>query len=225
MHRRRKASLVIQALSVKRATPEELAEIRKLLVYSRTLAHLEQLRASAPVLAVAANGGSLLLRIQRLLAVPERRAPLHSGLLVGSLAAALLAVVLGAARQAEATGAASEPSAQQAQAPPASEEVRPFEAGMTCPMRLSGDIPRLPDSMLPALSSPGASILFIVECTLSVEGVATDCEIVTPRPELKELEVEVLRAMATSRYKPVTDQGRPIAVRYVFNIRLTPPKP
>jgi beta-lactamase regulating signal transducer with metallopeptidase domain len=40
------------------------------LLYSRTLATLEQLRANPPALAVAANGGSLLMRIQRLLAGP-----------------------------------------------------------------------------------------------------------------------------------------------------------
>jgi beta-lactamase regulating signal transducer with metallopeptidase domain len=189
-------------------------------LYSRTLAHLEQLRA-APALAVAANGGSLLLRIQRLISVPERRAPMHSWRLAGSLAAALLVVMLGAALPAQATGAAPEPSAPQA--PLTSEEVPPFEPGMTRPMKLSGDVPRIPESMRPPRYPPDTSWLLIVKCTLTVEGLATDCELIEPKPELRELEAEVLRAMATQRFKPVTSQGSPIAVRYTFNIRITLP--
>jgi beta-lactamase regulating signal transducer with metallopeptidase domain len=192
-------------------------------LYSRTLAHLEQLRASAPALGVAANGGSLLLRIQRLLAVPERRAPLHPWRLAGSLAAALLVGVLGASLPARATGAAPEPSASQA--PLMSGEVPPFGAGMTFPQRLSGDIPRIPESMMPPRYPPDTSWLLLVKCTLTVEGLATDCELINPKPELRELEAEVLRVMATSRFKPVTSQGSPIAVRYTFNTRITLPKP
>lgn len=194
-------------------------------LYSRTLAHLEQLRASAPVLAVAANGGSLLLRIQRLLAVPERGVSLHPWRLAGSLAAALLVVVLGAALPAQATGATPEPSAPRAQAPLTSEELPPFGPGMTRPQKLSGDIPRIPDSMLPPRYPPDTTWLLITTCTLSVEGLATDCELINPKPELWELEAEVLRVMATQRYKPVTSQGKPITVRYTFNIRITLPKP
>jgi TonB family protein len=84
------------------------------LMYSRALATLEQFRVTVPTPAVAANGGSLLLRIQRLLAAPRSGAPLHPWRLAGSLAAAMLIVVLGAARQAQATGATSEPPAQKA---------------------------------------------------------------------------------------------------------------
>jgi bla regulator protein blaR1 len=191
-------------------------------LYSRTLAHLEQLRA-APALAVAANGGSLLLRIQRLIAVPERRVPMHPWRLAGSLAAALLVVVLGAALPALATGAAPEPSASQA--PLGSEEVPPYKPGMTRPERLSGDIPRIPDSMMPPRYPPGTSWLIITKCTITAEGLVTDCELIEPKPELRELQAEVLRAMATARFKPVTSQGNPIAVRYTFNIRITLPTP
>ncbi|WP_309892083.1 M56 family metallopeptidase [Archangium sp.] len=203
------------------------------LLYSRALATLEQLRVSVPVPALAANGGSLLSRIQRLLAVPEGGAPLHPWKLVGALAAALLVVVLGAARQAQATGATeaiSEPPVQEeAEAPLASYELPSFQEGlMTRPMKLSGDIPQIPKSMLPPLAPPGTypwKIRMNVECTISTEGSLTDCVLGGSEgwPEMAELEAEVLRVLATGRYKPVTYQGAPIAVRYVFNIRITPP--
>lgn len=91
-------------------------------------------------------------------------------------------------------------------------------------MKLSGDIPRLPESMMPPRYPPGTSWLLLVKCTLTVEGLVTDCELIDPNPELRELEAEVLRVLATQRYKPVTSQGSPIAVRYTFNIRITLPK-
>jgi BlaR1 peptidase M56/Gram-negative bacterial TonB protein C-terminal len=194
------------------------------LFYSRVLATLEQLRATVPAPALAANGGSLLLRIQRLLAVPKGGEALHPWRLTGSLAAALLILVLGAARQAQATGETSKPSAPQARTTPAWTETIPrFQEGMTRPEKLSGDRPQLTDSMLALLPPQGQ--LLLVECTLTAEGSVTDCAVVSPRPELAELEAESIRALLSTRYKPVTFEGKPLAVRYVFNLRFTPPKP
>jgi beta-lactamase regulating signal transducer with metallopeptidase domain len=68
------------------------------LTYARALAALEQMRVVTPQLAVAASGGSLLVRIQRLL---RHRAPARSGFqnwLAGFLA---LATVLGLVAAAE----------------------------------------------------------------------------------------------------------------------------
>lgn len=199
------------------------------LMYSRALATLEQLRVSVPAPALAANGGSLLHRIQRLLASPQGGAPLHPWRLAGSLAALALLAVLGMARQAQATGATSAPPAQKAQAPaPATafEVIVPFTEGMTRPERLSGDIPQIPGSMLPPRAPAGSiptNYLLIAQCTLPADGSIRDCSIVDPKPQLAELEAEVLRALLTSRYKPVTSQGQPISVRYTFNIRITLP--
>ena len=70
------------------------------LTYARALAALEQMRAVTPRLAVAANGGSLLVRIQRLL---RRRAPARSGFqnwLAGFLALATVFGLLAAAETA-----------------------------------------------------------------------------------------------------------------------------
>lgn len=183
------------------------------LMYSRALATLEHLRVSVPAPALAANGGSLLQRIQRLLAAPQRGAPLHPWRLVGSLAALTLLVVLGTARQAQATGTTSEP-------------IVPFTEGMTRPERLSGDVPRFPDSMLPPRAPAGSiptNYLLFAQCTLPADGSIRDCAIVSPKPELAELEAEVIRALLTSRYKPVTSEGQPISVRYTFTLRLTLP--
>lgn len=61
--------------------------------YARALADLEQLRLHMPALAMAANGGSLLHRIQRLvLPRPNRTAPAALCLTAGGLLAAALAV-------------------------------------------------------------------------------------------------------------------------------------
>ena len=49
-----------------------VAACGNVLVYARALAELEQLRVASPRLAVAANGGSLLRRIQRLIGRPAR---------------------------------------------------------------------------------------------------------------------------------------------------------
>ncbi|NTX64169.1 energy transducer TonB [Myxococcus sp. CA051A] len=65
-------------------------------LYARALALIEQLRAPpSALLALGADGGSLLARIRRLLAVPEPRAPRRSWRLVSGLGGAALAVALG----------------------------------------------------------------------------------------------------------------------------------
>ncbi|MCP3164254.1 M56 family metallopeptidase [Myxococcus qinghaiensis] len=65
-------------------------------LYARALAHIEQLRAPpSALLALGADGGSLLGRIRRLLAVPEAHAPRRSWRLVSGLGGAALALALG----------------------------------------------------------------------------------------------------------------------------------
>ena len=198
------------------------------LMYSRALATLEQLRTSTPAPALAANGGSLLLRIQRLLATPQGGAPLHPWRLAGSLVAALLVVVLGAARQAQATGTNSEPPAQKASnaatlstsegaAVGSDSDVLPFGAGMTRPERISGPIPQYTKEALEKQSEG----LMIVKCIITLEGLVRKCRIIKPLPFMEEA---VLDALYQSRYKPVTLEGRPIQVDYTFNIKLTLPK-
>jgi TonB family protein len=196
------------------------------LLYSRALATLEQLRACPPAPAVAANGGSLLLRIQRLLAVPRAGAPLHPWRLAGSLAAALLVVVLGAARTAQATGATPESGSREPTLPVATAEQQaclpeptdtlPFGAGMTRPEKLSGPVPQYTKEAL----EQRIQGLMIVKCIITVEGAVRNCRIIRPLPFMEEA---VLDALYQARFKPVTLQGKPIQVDYTFNIKLSLP--
>lgn len=202
------------------------------LLYSRTLATLEQLRTIAPVPAVAANGGSLLLRIQRLLAVPRSGASLQPWRLAGSLSVALLVVVLGVTQPAQATGTSSEPPAQKAPEPnvsqpmqpvptteqEASTDTLPFGDGMTRPQKLWGPIPQYTKEALENRTEG----LMIVKCTITVEGEVRKCRILQPLPFMEEA---ILDALYQSRYKPVMLHGRPVQVDYTFNIRLSLPNP
>lgn len=207
------------------------------LLYSRALATLEQLRVSIPAPALAANGGSLLGRIQRLLAAPQGGAPLHPWRLAGSLVAATLLVVLGAARQAQATGETSEPPAPKTKAASSSPEASPpflvdtplytegagtdtlpFGAGMTRPERISGPIPLYTKEAL----EKRVEGLMVVKCVITLQGEVRQCRIIQPLPFM---EAAVLDALYQSRYKPVMLEGKPIQVDYTFNIRLALPKP
>jgi beta-lactamase regulating signal transducer with metallopeptidase domain len=58
------------------------------LIYARALAELEQLRSLAPGLAVAANGGALINRIQRLIGSPARASHRFESWLAGVIALA-----------------------------------------------------------------------------------------------------------------------------------------
>lgn len=118
------------------------------LMYSRALATLETLRVSIPAPALAANGGFLLQRIQRLLAAPQGSAPLHPWRLAGSLTVLALLVVLGTARQSQATGVPSKPPAPEAAALAAPAPATPVEEAdpLNTPKRGSeqrfGDAPK-----------------------------------------------------------------------------------
>ena len=57
--------------------------------------------------------------------------------------------------------------------------------------------------------------LLIVRCILSVEGRAEDCRIV--KPLVPALDREVLQWLAGSSWSPVTLDGKPQRVSYVFN--------
>ncbi|HKP85058.1 MAG TPA: M56 family metallopeptidase [Blastocatellia bacterium] len=69
-----------------------VATCGNVLIYARALAELEQLRTVAPQLAVAASGGKLITRIQRLIGSPARSSHRFESWLAGVIA---LAIVLG----------------------------------------------------------------------------------------------------------------------------------
>lgn len=100
------------------------------IIYARALAGMEQLRSSLPGLAMAANGGGLLHRIQRLVApqkMPRRMAPLS----VAALTALAAAVLVWAAPQQSKSQAAPQLPATESQAPTvliAQRPVRPAQS-------------------------------------------------------------------------------------------------
>jgi beta-lactamase regulating signal transducer with metallopeptidase domain len=68
------------------------------LTYARALAELEQLRSVAPQLVVAANGGMLMQRIQRLIGSPARTSYRFESWLAGVIALAMVFTILAGAQ-------------------------------------------------------------------------------------------------------------------------------
>jgi protein TonB len=62
--------------------------------------------------------------------------------------------------------------------------------------------------------------LMIVKCVIDTDGTTENCRVIKPLPHMEQ---EVLDAVRRCRYSPVTYQGRPVKVDYVFNIRLQMP--
>jgi protein TonB len=60
----------------------------------------------------------------------------------------------------------------------------------------------------------------IVKCVITTEGKLENCRIIKPLPHMEQA---VLDSLYSRRYTPVTFQGRPVSVDYVFNIRLKIP--
>jgi protein TonB len=96
-------------------------------------------------------------------------------------------------------------------------QVLPFGEGMNRPQRVEGHDPVYTREALEA----HVEGLMIVKCVITVQGKLENCRIIKP---IAHMEKAVLDALATWRYTPVTFQGRPVAVDYVFNIRLVIPK-
>jgi len=58
--------------------------------------------------------------------------------------------------------------------------------------------------------------IMLVKCTITAEGAVTNCQILKPVPLM---EAAALKWLATAKYTPVTFQGHPQTVSYVFNFR------
>jgi periplasmic protein TonB len=92
----------------------------------------------------------------------------------------------------------------------------PFGAGMTRPQKISGKDPVYTREALAAKIEG----LMIVRCVITVEGKLEGCKVIKPLPYMEKA---VLEALATHQYTPVTFQGKPVSVNYVFNIKLVIP--
>jgi len=69
----------------------------------------------------------------------------------------------------------------------------------------------------PELAARHVSGLLVVACVLSEEGVVEDCEAVKPLAGATDWAIAKLKS---TRYTPVTLDGKPVRVRYVYSIRL-----
>jgi len=93
--------------------------------------------------------------------------------------------------------------------PPKTDVTLPFGPGMTPPRRLSGEEPKYTAQALAARIEGKV----IVRCVLTTTGAVRSCRVVEP---LAELDGAAVRALEASRFTPVTFQGRPTAVTYLF---------
>ncbi len=96
-------------------------------------------------------------------------------------------------------------------------EVLPFGEGMTRPEKIEGrDVQYTREALEAHIEG-----IMLVKCVITLQGRLENCRILKPRPHMEKA---VLDALATWRYKPVTFQGRPVAVEYIFTVRLVIPR-
>ena len=96
---------------------------------------------------------------------------------------------------------------------PTGNEIIPFGAGMSRPVRIAGVEPKFTREALEV----GVQGTMIVRCIIEIDGSLSACKVLKP---VAHMENAVLGALATHRYRPVMFEGRPRRVSYVFNINL-----
>lgn len=97
------------------------------------------------------------------------------------------------------------------------EEVLPFGQGMTPPVLMGG--PPLEYTEQARMARVEGTV--IAKCVVTREGDVRDCRILRG---LAHMDEEVLDALHHRRYSPVTFQGRPQSVSYVFTLRFKLPR-
>lgn len=95
--------------------------------------------------------------------------------------------------------------------------VIPYHAGMTPPVMLSGKEPVFPKEALERRVRGDV----IVKCVITTEGAVTNCAVEKSLPIVTQA---VLDALMTRRYTPVTFNGVPMSVSYVFQVSVEPPR-
>ncbi|AKQ65746.1 Regulatory sensor-transducer, BlaR1/MecR1 family [Myxococcus hansupus] len=102
-------------------------------------------------------------------------------------------------------------------APPPLKRLRP---GITPPRFLSGERIQFRNVAYGSQTSldgfPKGAV--VARCVITAEGSVTDCQ---PLKGLRGLEAGVIRTLSTWRYEPARLDGKPVAVRYVFDIWFT----
>ncbi|XXT18339.1 TonB family protein [Sorangium sp. So ce429] len=177
-------------------------------------AELEALAAAAPVPPPPSSQAAAS-------ALPER-APAEEPQRAGSGAAEPTAAEPAAAAEPSAASLTAAPTAVPAAAPAApapaatTPEVLRFQEGMTRP------VPIAAPAVVYTREARQARVegTLLARCVVTTAGTLTGCRIVKGVPHMNEA---VLSALAASRYRPVTYQGQPVNVDYVFSIKLVLP--
>jgi protein TonB len=88
-------------------------------------------------------------------------------------------------------------------------QVLPFGAGMTRPVQIQGGEPQYTREAQAARVEGKV----LVRCVITTPGTVEDCQVLKGVPMLTEI---VLENLKKSRFQPVTYQGHPQAIRYLF---------
>ena len=97
--------------------------------------------------------------------------------------------------------------------PPTAKAVLTFRDGMTPPEQLEGN----PIVYSTAAIEAGVQGTIEAKCIINVRGTLENCRILKSLPYMDKA---VLEALATRKYTPVLLEGKPVAVEYVFAIKL-----
>lgn len=105
---------------------------------------------------------------------------------------------------------------QAAPPPPPIKAVEFNEATMTAPVIISGPPPEYTQDAI----DREVEGLMVVRCVVTVEGTVHSCKTIKTLPFMERA---VIDSLLKRRYKPATQQGKPIDVYYTFNVRLKLP--
>jgi protein TonB len=94
--------------------------------------------------------------------------------------------------------------------------VLPFGLGMTRPQQIAGSPPQYSREAIAARVEGKV----IVRCIIAVDGEVRDCKVIKGVPMLQDI---VLDSLRQSRFTPVSYQGHPEAVQYVFTFNFKLP--
>ncbi len=95
--------------------------------------------------------------------------------------------------------------------------VIPYHDGMTPPRLIIGHDPIFPKEAFERRIQGDV----LVKCVITKEGGVTNCVVIQFLPLVTQA---VLDAVMTRRYTPVTEDGTPVSVSYVFSIHVAPPR-
>jgi len=94
--------------------------------------------------------------------------------------------------------------------------VLPFGAGMTRPQQIAGG----PPGYTPQAIAARVEGKLLVRCVITASGEVQNCNVIKGLPMLDQA---VLDSLRKSRFTPVTLQGRPVAVQYLFTFNFKLP--